>query len=360
MISFILKRLFYGFLVLLGVVSIVFMLFNVLPGDPARMMLGQRADSASIAAINHDLGRDQSLSIQYLNYLNDLSPISIHNKTNSESFWYLDSEKYPSAQKLFSLGGQSVLVVKPPYLRRSYQNSRPVADILFEAFPKTALLAIVAISIALFIGLIVGILSAIYKDTWFDKIALVLSVSGMSVPSFFAAILFAWLFAFVLAPYTGLSMFGSLYSVDDFGRGEYINLKNLILPAIVLGIRPLAIVVELTRSSLLDVLSQDYIRTAKAKGLSKYKILMKHSLRNALNPVVTAISGWFASLMAGAVFVEFVFDWKGVGVAIVDALNKYDFPVVMGAVMFISVILVIINILVDIIYAYLDPRIRLF
>jgi peptide/nickel transport system permease protein len=182
----------------------------------------------------------------------------------------------------------------------------------------------------------------------------------MSIPSFFAAILFAWIFAFLLAPYTGLSMFGSLYSVDDFGRGEYINLKNLILPAIVLGIRPLAIVVELTRSSLLDVLSQDFIRTAKSKGLSPYRIMMKHSLRNALNPVITAISGWFASLMAGAVFVEYVFDWKGVGVAIVDALNKYDFPVVMGAVMFISVILVLINILVDIIYAYLDPRIRLF
>ncbi len=336
------------------------MLFNVLPGDPARMMLGQRADSASVAAINHDLGRDKSLGVQYMNYLNDLSPISIHNNKNAESFWYLNPDKYSSAKILFTIGKNKSIVLKPPYLRRSYQNSRPVTDILFEAFPKTALLAIVAVSLALFFGLIVGILSAIYKDTWFDKLALVLSVSGMSLPSFFAAILFAWVFAFVLADYTGLSMFGSLYTVDDFGRGEYINLKNLILPAVVLGIRPLAIVVELTRSSLLEVLSQDYIRTAKAKGLTKYKILMKHSLRNALNPVVTAISGWLASLMAGAVFVEYVFDWKGVGVAIVDALNKYDFPVVMGAVMFISVILVLINILVDIFYAYLDPRIRLY
>lgn len=336
------------------------MLFNVLPGDPARMMLGQRADSASVAAINHDLGRDKSLGVQYLNYLNDLSPISIHNNNNTESFWYLNPDKYSSAKTVFTIGENKSIVLKPPYLRRSYQNSRPVTDILFEAFPKTALLAVVAVSLALLFGLIVGILSAIYKDTWFDKLALVLSVSGMSLPSFFAAILFAWIFAFVLADYTGLSMFGSLYTVDDFGRGEYINLKNLILPAIVLGIRPLAIVVELTRSSLLEVLSQDYIRTAKAKGLTKYKILMKHSLRNALNPVVTAISGWLASLMAGAVFVEYVFDWKGVGVAIVDALNKYDFPVVMGAVMFISVILVLINILVDIFYAYLDPRIRLY
>jgi peptide/nickel transport system permease protein len=169
----------------------------------------------------------------------------------------------------------------------------------------------------------------------------------------------AWVFAFVLGKYTGLDMFGSLYSVDDYGRGEYLDLKNLILPAITLGIRPLAIVVELTRSSLLDVLSQDYIRTAKAKGLGKFKIIAKHALKNAMNPVSTAVSGWFASLMAGAVFVEFVFDWKGVGVVIVDALEKYDFPVIMGAVLFISAILVIINIFVDIIYAFLDPRVRL-
>jgi peptide/nickel transport system permease protein len=154
-------------------------------------------------------------------------------------------------------------------------------------------------------------------------------------------------------------MFGSLYAVDDYGRGEYLELKNLILPAITLGIRPLAIVVELTRSSLLEVMSQDYIRTARAKGLSKFRIIGKHALKNAMNPVITAVSGWFASLMAGAVFVEYVFDWKGIGVVIVDALEKYDFPVIMGAVLFISVILVIINIFVDILYAMLDPRVRL-
>jgi peptide/nickel transport system permease protein len=323
------------------------------------MMLGQRADSASVAAINRDLGRDKPLTIQYLNYLNDLSPISIHNSKDKESFWYLDSQKYTSYVSLLSIGESKTIVLKPPYMRRSYQSQRKVTDILLEAFPKTAILALVSITIALIIGLIVGILSAIYKDTWFDRLALLLSISGMAIPSFFAAIIFAWLFAFVLAPYTGLSMFGSLYTVDDFGRGEYINLKNLILPAVVLGIRPLAIVVELTRSSLLEVMGQDYIRTARAKGLSQYKVLVGHALKNALNPVVTAISGWLASLMAGAVFVEYVFDWKGVGVAIVDALEKYDFPVVMGAVLFISVILVVINIFVDIIYAYLDPRVRL-
>lgn len=138
----------------------------------------------------------------------------------------------------------------------------------------------------------------------------------------FAAILMAWIFAFLLADFTGLSMFGSLYSVDDYGRGEYLDLKNLILPAFTLGIRPLAIVTELTRTSLLEVMSQDYIRTAYAKGLKPWRVIGLHALRNAMNPVLTAISGWFASLMAGAVFVEYVFDWKGIGVVIVDALES--------------------------------------
>ena len=180
----------------------------------------------------------------------------------------------------------------------------------------------------------------------------------MSLPSFFAAILNAWIFAFVFAGITHLNMAGSLYSVDDFGRGEYLDLKNLILPAFTLGIRPLAIVVELTRNSLLDVLSQDYIRTARAKGLGKTRILLKHAMKNAMNPVITAISGWFASLIAGAVFIEYIFDWKGIGVVIVNALDKYDFPVIMGAVLYISVILVFINIAVDIAYGLLYPRVR--
>lgn len=355
---FLIKRLFYGFLVFLGVTTVLFLLFNVLPGDPARMMLGQRADSTSVAQINRDLGLDQPIRIQYFSYLNDLSPLSLHKSSESEHFFYLSTEKYGETTSLISMGSW-VLVAKVPYMRRSYQSNRKVLDILLEAFPKTALLATVSILFALFLGTLIGIFSALNKDTWIDRGAMVFSVMGMSVPSFFAAILFAWIFAYLLSDYTGLSMFGSMYSVDDYGRGEYLDLKNLILPAIVLGIRPLAIVVELTRSSLLEVLSQDYIRTAKAKGLKTSAIIRRHALKNSLNPVVTAISGWFASLMAGAVFVEFVFDWKGVGVVIVQALEKYDFPVVMGAVLFISVILVLINILVDIIYTWLDPRIRL-
>lgn len=359
MIRYIIKRLFYGILVLFGVISIVFLLFNVLPADPARMMLGQRADISSIEAINRDLGRDQPLYKQYLNYLNDLSPVSFHHASDSNSYWFLDPTKYTGVAVLFGLGGDKVLVAKAPYLRRSYQSKRPVTEILADAFPATALLALVAILFAAIFGILIGVLSALKRDTWFDHSALVVSVLGMSLPSFFAAILIAWVFAFLLADFTGLQMFGSLYTVDDFGEGEYLDLKNIILPAFTLGIRPLAVISELTRTSLLEVMSQDYIRTAKAKGLSYYSVVVRHAMKNVMNPVVTAISGWFASLMAGAVFVEYVFDWKGVGVVIVDGLNKYDFPVVMGALLCIAIILVVINIITDIVYGFLDPRIRL-
>jgi len=358
MLNYLTKRLLYGILVLWGVVTIIFFLFNILPGDAARMLMGQRADISSVEAIRKDLGLDKPLMVQYLNFLNDLSPVSVHNTTDKDNFWYFDCEKYHPAYKFFSVGN-AVVVFKKPYLRRSYQSKREVSSIISEAFPKTLLLATASILLAMLVGVILGVLAAVHRDTPLDKFLLVFSSFGMSVPSFFAAIIMAWLFAFVLADYTGLQMFGSLYSVDDYTGEVYINLKNLILPALTLGIRPLAIVVSLTRSSLLDVLSQDYIRTAKAKGLSNFRVVIGHGLRNALNPVITAITGWFASLMAGAVFVEYVFDWKGIGVVIVDALEKYDLPVIMGSVLFISVVLILVNILVDLLYAMLDPRVRL-
>jgi len=357
MLRYVFIRLMYGILVLLGVVTLIFFLFNVLPGDPARMMLGQRADIASVEAINRDLGRNKPMTVQYFSFVNDVSPVSFHTIKDQTSAFYFSVTKYPSALHLLNIGNSTV-VLKKPYLRRSYQSKRPVSEILSDAFIPTMVLATVAMIAATILGLILGILSALNKDGWFDRISLIVSILGMSLPSFFAAILIAWLFAYVLADYTGLSMFGSLYTVDDFGRGEYIDLKNLILPALTLAIRPLAIITELTRSSMLDIMTQDYIRTARAKGLSLYRIITRHALKNALNPVVTAVSGWFASLMAGAVFVEYIFDWKGVGVVIVDGLEKYDFPVVMGAVLFISVLLIIINIFADIIYGILDPRIR--
>lgn len=358
MLRFLARRLTYGLLVMAGVVTLVFFLFHVLPGDPARMIMGQRADLGSVEAVRKELGLDKPLGVQYLNFLNDLSPISLHASLNAKSH-SLDPQKYAPYSILWSNEAGKVLILKKPYLRRSYQTRRPVAEILAEAFPMTLLLATAAMIIATFLGVLIGTFAALLRDTWFDRVTLVLSVLGMSLPSFFAAILMAWVFAFLLADITGLQMVGSLKVVDDFGEGEYFAWQNLILPAITLGIRPLGVIVELTRSSLLEVLSMDFVRTAYAKGLKKSRVIVRHALRNALNPVVTAVTGWFASLMAGAVFVEYVFDWKGIGVVIVDALEKYDFPVVMGAVLFIALILVLVNIFVDIAYAILDPRVRL-
>lgn len=358
MLKYTLKRLLYGLLVLLGVVTLVFFLFNILPGDPARMMLGQQADAESIEIINRDLGRDKPVGVQYLNYLNDLLPISLHNNADPSDFFYLDDDKYAPYTELLTIGSATV-VLKAPYLRRSYQSKRKVSDIISTAFPQTALLAVVALTFALVVGILLGVLSAIYKDSWIDRLTLVLSTLGMSLPSFFAAILIAWLFAYVMADWTHLSMFGNLYTVDDYGTGEYLDLKNLILPALTLGIRPLATLTQLTKNSMLEALSQDYIRTARSKEIPERRVIFHHALRNAMNPVVTSASGWLAGLLAGAVFVEYVFDWKGMGIVIVDGLDKYDFPVVMGTILFICVLLIVINILTDILYALLDPRVRI-
>ena len=340
-----------------GVVSVVFLLFNVLPGDPARMMLDQREDAQQLQNIRSKYGFDKPLTTQYVLYLNDLSPISLHSKESS-SFTSLSSKEY-NFHKIFSTSKFDI-VVKWPYLRTSFMKSdKLVSRIIFDTLPNTIILAISSITIAIVLGIVIGIVAAIFKNTWIDKCALFLGVLGMSIPSFFSAILIAWLFGFVLNHFTGLNMTGSLYSVDDYGRGEFLTLSNLILPAITLGVRPLAVIIQLTRASFLETLTQDYVRTAFAKGLSFVKVLRKHVMKNSLNPVVTAVSGWFASLLAGAVFVEYIFAWNGLGKEIVDALNQLDLPVVMGSVLTIALMFVIINIVVDLIYGWLDPRIRM-
>ncbi len=357
MFRYLLNKTGYSLLTLFGVVTVIFFLFNVLPGDPARMMLDQNENSEQMAIIKKKYGFDKPVFEQYLLYLNDLSLISFHSKDKAD-YSYLSEEKY-NALPVFSVG-ETQVVVKTPYLRESFQKTgKNVGEIISDTLPNTAVLAISAIIIALILGIFFGIISALYKDTVIDRVIAVISTLGMSIPSFFAAILFAWIFGFVLYQYTGLNMTGSLYEVDDFGEGRYIQWKNLILPAVVLGIRPLAVVVQLMRNSLLETLGQDYIRTAKAKGLSQIKIIRKHALKNSLNPVITAISGWFASMLAGAVFVEYIFGWNGLGKEIVDALNYQDLPVIMGSVLVIATIFILINILVDLIYAYLDPRIRI-
>jgi len=350
MFRFLLRKLSYGILVLLGVVVLVFILFNVLPGDPARLTLGQRADVASLENVRKELHLDQPLPVQFLFYLNDLSPVGIHGTAAAEGALHYIT--------LMHLSGNRLLVLKTPYLRRSYQGKKEVWEILTEALPGTMVLAIAAMLFATVAGIGLGVLSAVKQNTWMDTGAVFASVVGISAPSFFMGIVIAYLFGFVLSDYTGLHMTGSLFETDPF-VGRTLSLRNLVLPALTLGIRPLAIIVQLTRSAMLDVLHQDYIRTAYAKGLSQRIVVFRHALRNALNPVITAITGWFAELLAGAFFVEYIFGWKGIGKITVDALEKFDFPVLMGSVLFTAGIFVIINLLADLLYTIIDPRIKL-
>ena len=355
---YILNRIFQGFFSLFGVASLVFFMFTILPGDPAEMMLDQNQNSDQLEVLKNKFGFNLPLIDQYLYYLNDLSPISYHS-TNKNEFSYYEKEIYGGIP-LFNFHNR-IIVFKYPYLRTSYQRrGKPITDILIETLPNTGILAISSIMIAIFGGLFFGITATIFKDHWIDRSLLLFSTLGMSIPSFFSAILFSWFFGYLLHSYTNLNMTGSLYELDDFGDTYRIVLKNLILPSFVLGIRPLAIIIQLVRSNLLEVLSQDYIKTAFSKGLSKYEVIFKHGLRNSINPVITAVSGWFASLLAGAIFVEYIFGWKGLGKEIVEALNHLDIPVVMGSVLVIAFMFIIINIVVDLIYTYIDPRIKIY
>lgn len=408
--AFIAKKLGYGLLVLYGVVTLVFFLFNLSPADPVRNLLGENAPAQVVENTRRKLDLDVPLMQRYLLYLNDVSPLSLHNKADEESRIFLDHSKY-TYQQLLPLGTNKVMVLKVPYLKRSFLTDRSVSSILAEALPGTFVLAFASIALALMLGLWMGAVAATHKDSAYDRLMLFLSALGMAGPSFFIAILVAWLGAvlwreqievtlwfillvvFVLfwwkfsrqkkrdlllmvtmsvllvvflpkgvlqmalrLPGTGLNMTGSLYDVDVW-EGKYLSLQNLILPVITLMVRPLSVIVQLTRSSLLDVMSQDFIRTARAKGLPERTILWKHAMRNALNPVITAVSGWFASLLAGAVFVEFVFGWKGLGQEMFTAIEKQDLPVVMGGVLVIAAMFVMINSIVDVLYGWIDPRI---
>lgn len=423
MLSFLLKKIAYGLLVLAGVVTVVFFLFNLAPGDPVRNLVGENASEQTLQQMRRKLDLDLPLGKRFVLYINDLSPVSVHNTKSEESRIYFDEFKY-NGLRLIPVGGDKSLFLKSPYLKRSFLSDRNVSEVLSDAIPGTVVLAVVSILCALLIGLVMGIISALRKNSVYDRLMLFISALGMAGPSFFVAIIVAWigavlwrdhiiihplpwillvlliatgnllkrsgklrlssaglfmgsaltsfvmwmvvkiiagdqniLTAAVHLPGTGLNMTGSLYGVDVW-NGEILEMRNMILPVITLMIRPLSVIVQLTRSSLLDVLAQDYVRTARAKGLPEYVVILKHALRNALNPVITAISGWFASLLAGAVFVEFVFGWKGLGQQMFTAIEGQDLPVVMGGVIVIATAFVLINILVDIVYGWIDPRVR--
>ncbi|MEL7339611.1 MAG: ABC transporter permease [Bacteroidota bacterium] len=332
---FLLKRIGQGLLVIWGIVSLLFLIFYTL-GDPVQYMVGDKADAETRAAISKRFGLDQPLYVQYGKYLNQLSPLGFREEADGGGFAF-----------------------KAPSLGRSYQTNRSVGSLLAERLEGTLILAAAAILLAALLGIGLGVIAALRYGSWVDKSILSFSVLGISAPSFFIGVLVAWIFAVKLRSITGLNVSGHFFEENVFSEGRYIIWQNLLLPALALGIRPLAVFIQLTRSSMLDVLQADYIRTARAKGLSPVRVLLKHALRNALNPVLTSATGWFASLLAGAFFIEYIFDWQGIGKLMIDALNTKDFPVILGSAIFIGAVFVLVSILTDWLYRVLDPRVSL-
>lgn len=325
------RKIALALFTLWGVATLVFFLFTIVPGDSAQMMLGKREDPEALTAVRAKYGLDKPVVVQYINYLGRILPFD-----TSEGF----SLSAPDLGESFQRQGQSV------------------SGLIAATFPNTALLAATSIGFAVLLGMFLGAVAAYNEGSWIDHALTTLSSLGMSLPSFFTAVLLAWVFAYLLGPWTGLSLTGSLYEVDDYSGERYLQLKNLILPALTLGIRPIGVIVQLTRKSILEVGALDFVRTARAKGIPERRVLLRHILPVASNPIITTISGWFASLLAGAVFVEIIFGWNGMGKLLVEALNTRDLPVTMGCVFVIAAIFVIITTLVDIAYAILDPRVR--
>ncbi|MBK8196057.1 MAG: ABC transporter permease [Lewinellaceae bacterium] len=351
MVAYILRRLAYGLLVMALVVVAISSIIFLAPVDPAQLTFGQRSDVATVQAKTAELGLDQPLYVQLGHYLADVSPVSLLPATAEIR------RKYRFVP-LFHISEHTDLVLKLPYLRESFQTGRPVVEMLGEAIPPTALLAGTALLLAVILGIALGILASLRPHSVWDQLISVISVFGYSLPSYVAAMLLALVFGYALGDRTGLDIQGSLFVLDDFGEWQ-MRWRNLILPSFALGLRPVALITQLTRSAMLDVLSQDYVRTATAKGLSARAVIVRHALRNALNPIVSAVSGWFAALLTGAFFVENVFNFKGLGATTVTALLNFDIPVVLGCVLFTSAVFIAVNLVSDLLYAWLDPRVRI-
>jgi peptide/nickel transport system permease protein len=325
------RRLAHALSVLWGTVTLVFILFALAP-DPARQLAGQNESEEIVQAIRSKHGLDRPLHIRYVAFLS--------------GFWPLEMADEGGVQwSGFDLG-------------RSFVTERPVADAIASALPATALLAISAMVLALLIGLGIGFGLALRPGSALDRWVLGMAALGMSAPSFVMAILVSWLFGSLWHQWTGLPMAGGLMTVHPF-EGPQIAWKHLLLPALTLGIRPLAVVIQLTRNSAVDVLTSSYVRTARSKGIGTSRLMLKHVMKNALNPVLTAASGWFASMLAGAVFVEYVFGWRGMGMLMFRALEQSDLPIVLGCVAVVAATFVGVNVLVDAAYGLLDPRVKL-
>ena len=310
MLAFTVRRLIYSLLVIFGVVTIVFFIMNLLP-DPSRMMMGQRADIATQTAIRHELGLDLPPWQRYVRFIGDVA------RGN---------------------------------LGRSFTSNRPVLESIWERFGATATLAISSMLLASIVGVGIGIISAIKSYSLFDNASMLFALVGLSVPSFVMGLLAMLVFGSWL---NWLPVSGYMW------QGGELHLEYLVLPMLVLAFQPVSIIARVTRSSMLEVMTSDYVRTAKAKGATWKSIVFKHALRNALNPVVTTVGTWLAGLLVGVYFLEYIFNWPGIGLQAVDAITRSDFPIIQGTVIFSAVIFVVINFTVDILYAWLDPRVKL-
>lgn len=312
MFAFIIKRLLTTIPTVLGVSIVVFTLIHLIPGDPVATMLGLEADPAIIEQQRQQLGLDRPLLEQYFRWLGNV------------------------------LRGD---------LSRSIQGNQPVFSLVLEKMPATLELSFAALVISLLIAIPTGILSAVYKDTWIDHVSTLIALFGVSVPGFWLGLILIYVFSLKL----GLLPPGG-YS--PFFENPEMNLRYLLLPAISLGSGLAGIVERMVRATMLDVLSYDYIRVARAKGLAERVVVTKHALKNTLIPIITIVGLQIGVLLGGAVVIETVFAWPGVGKLTVDAILGRDFPVVQGATFLIAVALVLVNLLVDIAYAMADPRIK--
>lgn len=305
MLAFILQRLLGALLVILGVVSIVFLLIHMIPGDPVEIMLGESASTADRQALRVALGLDLPIAAQFQNYLYGLSQLDF---------------------------GSSI------------HSRRPVADLLLERLPATGLLALATLLITLSLALPLGIIAAIRRNTWWDTGAMSFSMLGISIPNFWLGPLLILVFSLWLGwfPISGHSGFASV-----------------ILPALTLATGLIAVLSRMVRSSMLEVLGEDYMRTARAKGMPPGRVILHHGLRNALLPVITLLGLQLGALLAGAVITETVFSWPGIGLLTIESIQARDYPVVQACVLLISVTYVVVNLLTDLAYAWIDPRIRL-
>jgi ABC-type dipeptide/oligopeptide/nickel transport system permease component len=307
MATYILKRLLLFLPTLFGITLVTFLLMQSLPGDPVENMVGERATPETIARIRTELGIDRPLPVQYLLYLKRLGR------------------------------GE---------LGRSLYTNRKVSDDLLQKFPNTLRLAFAAIIFASFAGILLGVVSAVRRGSIWDRAASFLSIGGISLPVFWLGLLLMLVFALYLRwlPPSGMGN----------GSPAYI-----VLPAITLGTYSLAYIARITRSSMLESLSQPYIAAARAKGLSEAAVVFKHALKNSLIPIVTLIGLDLGSYLNGAVLTETIFGWDGLGRYALDGIMKRDYPVIMGVVLFGALVFVVMNLIVDISYHYLDPRIRI-